>query len=88
MHEDLDFNITVFLGCAVGAAVGYHLGAVQQAVDGAFLGLVASAACAAIIAELAYAVWSVSVLGSRILERLTPLITLGLLIAFARRFYV
>jgi hypothetical protein len=88
MHEDLDFNITVFLGCVVGAVVGYHLGSVQQAVDGAFAGLIASAACATVIAELAYAVWSVSVLGSRVLERLTPLITLGVLVALAKRFYM
>ena len=87
MHEDLDFNLTALSGCIVGAAFGYHLGTVQQAVDGAFIGFIASAICAAIIAELAYAAWSVSTVASRLVERLMPVITLAILLVVAKRFW-
>jgi hypothetical protein len=87
MHEDLDFNITALFGCIVGAVFGYHLGTVQQGVFGAFVGFFAAIACAAIIAELAYAIWSSSALLSRLLERLMPLLTLGLLLLVATRLW-
>jgi hydroxyethylthiazole kinase-like sugar kinase family protein len=87
MHEDLDFNITALLGCVIGAVCGYHLGTVQQAVFGAFVGFFASIVCAAIIAELAFAMGSVTAFGSRLLERLMPLLTLGLLLLVATRLW-
>ncbi|HEY5046440.1 MAG TPA: hypothetical protein VII49_00280 [Rhizomicrobium sp.] len=87
MHEDLDFHIAALLGCIVGSVCGFHAGGVITAVDGCFIGFAVSAFCTAILAELSYALRSTSVLGARRPGWLSPLITLGILLVLANRFW-
>lgn len=87
MNEDFGFNVTALLGCIVGSVTGYHFGGLVAAVDGCFFGFAASAICATLLAELSYAALYVSELGARLLDRASPLIALGVLVALASRFW-
>jgi hypothetical protein len=87
MREDAGFNATLLFGCIVGASVGYHIGATVLAVDGAVIGLLGSAVIAAIIAEISYGLESVTSGGAWLLDRVSPVITLLLLIAVAQRLW-
>jgi hypothetical protein len=87
MPEDFDFNVTALFGCIVGATAGFHAGGIVTAIDGAFIGFVASALCAAVIAELSYALWNVTSFGSRFLDILSPFITLGVLLILAQHYW-
>jgi hypothetical protein len=88
MHGDGEFNITVFLGCAIGAAVGYHAGSISAAVLGCYVGFFASALSAALIAELLYLLDEVSPAGARVLRPMLPVLSLPVLIGLASRFWV
>lgn len=85
--EDRGFNLTVLLGAIVGSCVGYHKAGLVSAVDGAFIGFAIAAICAALLAELSDALWPVSAWASRMLQAISPLVTLGLLIGLATRYW-
>jgi hypothetical protein len=87
MQEDSDFNLTVLLGCIVGAFFGYRHGGMTAAVDGSFVGFAVSAVSAAIIAEVSYALWYLSRGGAWLLDRMSPVITFGVLIVLAERYW-
>jgi hypothetical protein len=87
MQEDWDFNFAALAGCVIGGIAGYHAGGASTAVFGTYVGFAAGALTMAILAEASYTFSAASEAGGRFLRLVSPFATLGLLLAFAEKFW-